>query len=212
MKRIYILGLMAIGIFLTACNMPNEEVEDIFSENRVLTAAAQTVEAILTENPTDNLEETPVPTLSIPTQAATKTSVPGPKLTLTALSLSETPENSIPCNLATFITDVTVDDGDDFGPGEVFTKTWRLKNIGSCSWTTGYEIVFFDGFSMSGPASRQISDSEVAPGEEIDISVELTAPAPKGSYKGYWKLRTTEGILFSLNNNKAFWVEIDVIP
>src|SRR5512143_3278895 len=40
------------------------------------------------------------------------------------------------CDWAQFVADVTVPDGTSYAPGTTFTKTWRLKNIGSCTWTT----------------------------------------------------------------------------
>jgi len=39
------------------------------------------------------------------------------------------------CDRAQFISDVTVPDGTTFAPGATFTKTWRLKNSGTCTWT-----------------------------------------------------------------------------
>ena len=47
------------------------------------------------------------------------------------------------CDQAAFIRDVTVPDGSPFAPGETFTKTWRLQNTGTCTWTTSnYTLVY----------------------------------------------------------------------
>ena len=46
---------------------------------------------------------------------------------------------------AQFVADVTVPDGTRYDPGATFTKTWRLKNIGTCTWTTSYTLVFDSG-------------------------------------------------------------------
>ena len=211
-KNIYIISMILI-LGLTSCNMPDEANNELAnSENRILTAAAQTVEVILTENPLQDTDEPAVSTLVIPTLGATETPDPADAIALTANASDSTPESDLPCNLASFVNDVTVDDGDDFTPGEIFTKTWRLKNSGSCPWTTGYDLIFFDGFSMGGPASQQLTNTNIDPSDEIDISVELTAPTAEGTYKGTWKLRSSEGIVFSLSNDNAFWVEIDVVP
>ena len=40
------------------------------------------------------------------------------------------------CDQAQFVSDLTVPDGSSFAPGATFTKTWRLKTIGTCTWTT----------------------------------------------------------------------------
>jgi hypothetical protein len=85
----------------------------------------------------------------------------------------QTPRNTrhINCNVAQFITDVTIPDGTVMTPSQAFTKKWRFKNIGSCTWT-GFSLVFDSGESMGGPASKAIST--VGPGQEIDIDVNLT--------------------------------------
>ncbi|MEK6256076.1 MAG: hypothetical protein N2C13_02005, partial [Chloroflexota bacterium] len=46
----------------------------------------------------------------------------------------------------------------------------------------------------------------------IDISVELTAPNTPGTYRGNWKLRNANAVIFGIGNaGSAFYVEIDVI-
>jgi len=97
------------------------------------------------------------------------------------------------CDQAQFIADVTVPDGTPFSPGAAFTKTWRLKNIGSCAWTTSYALVFDTGTIMGGPAAVNLP-SNVAPGQTVDISINLTAPGNAGHYIGYWKFRNSSGL------------------
>ena len=115
------------------------------------------------------------------------------------------------CDWAQFIADVTVPDGTPFAPGAVFTKTWRLKNIGSCTWTTTYALVFDTGSMMGGPSSVNLP-SNVAPGQTVDISINLTAPGSGGHYIGYWKFKNASGVLFGIGSttNKSWWVEINV--
>ena len=55
------------------------------------------------------------------------------------------------CDWAQFITDATVPDGTSFAPGTAFRKTWRLRNIGTCTWTTGYSLVYDSGEKFSAP-------------------------------------------------------------
>ncbi len=50
-----------------------------------------------------------------------------------------------------------------------FVKTWRLRNDGSCTWTTAYDLAFVDGDRMGAPTSW--IPKQVKPGESIDISV-----------------------------------------
>ena len=115
------------------------------------------------------------------------------------------------CDWAQFITDVTVPDGTKYEPGATFKKTWRLKNIGSCTWTESYSLVFDTGEQMDAPASIKFP-SEVKPGETIDINVDMTAPSKAGHYIGYWKFKNASGVLFGIgyNADRAWWVEINV--
>jgi len=115
------------------------------------------------------------------------------------------------CDWAQFVADVTVPDGTTYAPGATFTKTWRLKNIGTCNWTTNYALVFDSGTQMGAPAAVNFP-SNVAPGQTVDLTVNLTAPNAAGNYFGYYKLRNASGAIFGIGYyaNKAFWVEINV--
>lgn len=115
------------------------------------------------------------------------------------------------CDWAQFIADVTVPDGTSFAPGATFTKTWRLKNIGTCTWSTSYALVFSSGDKLGGPTSVNLPNS-VAPGQTVDLSLTLTAPNSAGHYIGYWQFKNASGTLFGIGStgNKAWWVEINV--
>ncbi len=141
-------------------------------------------------------------------------------LLLIALVFSFVPAAALPGSVsaaqtctdrAQFIADVTVPDGTRFDPGATFTKTWRLRNIGTCTWTTGYSMVFQSGEQMGGPASVPMPSS-VAPGQNVDVSVNLTAPNAAGHYIGYWRFRNAGGTVFGIGlaANKSWWVEINV--
>jgi hypothetical protein len=114
------------------------------------------------------------------------------------------------CDRAQFIADVTVPDGTSFAPGFAFNKTWRLKNVGTCTWSN-YSLLFDSGEKMGGPDSALIPTS-VAPGQTVDITIQLTSPNTAGTYRGYWKLKNNNGIPFGIGTGgtKSFWVEIKV--
>jgi hypothetical protein len=139
---------------------------------------------------------------------------------LAALLLSLVPTVAVPtehakaastCDWAQFVADVSVPDGTSFAPGAAFKKTWRLKNIGTCTWTTAYALVFDSGERMGAPTSINLP-SNVAPGQTVDISVDMTAPSAAGHYIGYWKFKNAAGVLFGIGStaNRSFWVEINV--
>jgi len=130
-------------------------------------------------------------------------------------TLSSTLPPSTLCDRAWFLGDVTVPDGTVLAPRETFTKTWKFRNVGDCTWTPDYSLVFFTGDQMGGPVSINLPTS-VSPREEIDLSVDLIAPTNPGSYRGNWLLKNSAGELFGIGvqwntlANKAFWVAIDV--
>ncbi len=115
------------------------------------------------------------------------------------------------CDSAQFIADVTIPDGTSVAPNAGFVKTWRLKNNGTCTWTTSYAVVFTGGDPLGAPAVIPMPTS-VAPGASVDITVNMTAPAASGHYRGNWKLRNASGGLFGVGTNAAFlfWVDINV--
>jgi hypothetical protein len=137
----------------------------------------------------------------------TATLTPIPLAVLTNTPLATATSN---CNVGEFVEDVTIKDGTVMTPGQAFVKTWRIKNIGSCTWT-GFSLIFDSGDSMGGPASKPIST--VAPGQEIDLEVNLTAPTTLGSYKGYWRIMTNGNVLVPIIKGylgKSFYVDIKV--
>jgi len=121
------------------------------------------------------------------------------------------PAAAASCDVAQFVADVTIPDGTTLAPGTTFVKTWRLKNIGSCTWTTSYSAVFTGGDQLGAPAVVPLPTS-VAPGATVDISVNMTSPTGNGHYRGNWKLRNASGGLFGVGTSGAyvFWVDINV--
>ncbi len=210
MRNLIALLLGGMLTVLLACSLSPSAATP--PANSVNTLAAMTVEAALTQAAQGGGPATPAP----PTQAGTGTVLPSatapptapPTLPPPTLAVSPTP-SPLPCNVAHFITDVTVPDDTVFKPGETFTKTWRLQNVGSCTWQN-YSLVFDHGNQMGGPASQPILGA-VAPGQQVDISVNLTAPTTPGEYAGYWRLRDNGGVVFGLTTGNPFWVKIKVV-
>jgi hypothetical protein len=115
------------------------------------------------------------------------------------------------CDSAEFIADVNIPPGTVMAPGAQFRKTWRLKNVGTCAWTTSYQLVFFGGEQMNVPSHLVFSRS-VEPGAAVDISVQMTAPSIAGSYHGDWMFKNANGALFGIGPqaNEPFSVDIIV--
>ncbi len=94
------------------------------------------------------------------------------------------------CLYATFLGE-TVKDNTSFTAGDAFTKTWTLRNDGTCDWNEDYKLVFKSGNQMGGVDEIPFSGT-ISPGEQIILSVNLTAPASAGTYLGYWQLQTDD--------------------
>ncbi len=143
---------------------------------------------------------TPFPTPYIPFPPPPPTYVPFPPV----------PPPS-PCDWAQYVKDVTVPDGTVFSPDTEFTKVWRIRNIGSCTWTPYYSLVFTGGDRML--ASNYIHLPEIVyPGESVDLAVDLVAPDNLGRFRGYWMLSNPYGQTFGIGDSaqKPFWVDIQV--
>src|SRR5512143_1676539 len=166
------LILLIIGM---ACNMgvPAPGTPDPFATLNVLyTAAALTSEAsgggTATNTPVGAATSTPTsgfPTLSAPTAIRTAAPV-------------------LLCNAAAFVSDISIADGSRLDADQEFVKTWRIQNIGTCTWSPDYDLVFVGGDRMHAPNSIGLP-GYVSPGQSINLSVDMTAPGSSGSYTGY---------------------------
>ncbi|MGV8049809.1 MAG: NBR1-Ig-like domain-containing protein [Anaerolineaceae bacterium] len=230
--------ILLTGFVLAGCNIPSNQTETIDDavEKAMQTLQAQaTLEAFQTEvaKPTATMPDTQTqPTQAIPgdtqvpatdTQVlptATATQVPptATQVPPTATPVPPTPTRipptptPVPCNWVSFVSDVSIPDGTDIVAGTSFTKTWRLKNIGSCTWTTEYDIAFVKGDQLSAPKIIDLPKA-VKPGESIDISIAMVAPSSSGDYTGHWMLVNQNGVRFGTgaDTKGTFWVDIDVI-
>ena len=142
---------------------------------------------------TDTLAPTKAPTLpptdtptAAPTPTPTPTKTPTPTRTPTP---TVTPTPTLP--MARFVADVTVPDGTIMQPGQSFAKTWRVENSGVLPWGEGTQLVFSSGVQMG--AARPISVGNVAPGDTVDISANMVAPAESGKHRGMWRLQAADG-------------------
>lgn len=87
---------------------------------------------------------------------------------------------------ALFQADLTVPDGTLVEAGGVFTKTWLIRNTGTCNWADGFELHFLDGDQMAGPSSVLVPPTSGR--DESAVSVRLRAPADPGRYRGTWQI------------------------
>lgn len=197
MKNPLLSILLLTSLFLSACGASEADIlatVAVAETNAVGTVHAQYTEwALLTPSATNTQPPTSTPMVTnTPAVIATAT---------TSLGGGATGG----CDVMTFVSDVTIPDGEQIAAGTAFTKTWRLRNDGTCTWEITYTIIFSSGDQMGGPSSQTLT-ATVAPGASVDVSVELVAPATPGDYSSYWAIANAGGQAFGY-----FYVEIEVV-
>ena len=193
----------ALALISSACSaQPTQDAAAIS------TAAAQTVEARFTQLAAASTAtpapatETPVPPATATQQiSAADTAAPGQPTTAS---------NGLPCYTMTFIGDITIPDGMIIAPGTQFTKTWRVRNDGNCVWDQRYSLVLDKGDALNTATSFPLT-RVVKPGDTLDISIAMTAPATQGNYAGYWHILTPYGGYMGVGSyNQSLAVKINV--
>ena len=183
--KFFIYSLLTLAL-LTSCSIgastgPTSTPVDI---GAVQTAAVQTVIAPITQT---------AAAFTLP-PADTET----PTLTPEA-SQSPTPNGTstpVICNAMEFVSDSSVPDGTQMTAGQEFVKTWKVKNTGTCTWSTAYNIIYGYNEKMGGQTTALTT--EVAPNTEAEISITLKAPTKSGTYSGYWRLASNNGVPFGV--------------
>jgi len=200
------------GLILAACGARQTPTKD---PQAVLTEAAATVVVQLTQSaaltPSPAPSNTPEPTATMPEPTAAVDEPPALPTEPAATSTSAPPQapDQAAADSAGFVADVSIPDNTPIEPGASFRKTWRIKNTGKTTWTTNYTLVYIDGERMNAP-DRVSMPNEVKPGEEVEISVDLTAPDKPGTYKAFFRLRNANGQFFHLDGSGDLWVQIVV--
>jgi hypothetical protein len=230
-RQIPLLMLIA-ALLLTACNVGAAPAPtlDINAINTAVvgTTVAQlsgqfTQTALAAPSPTPFPTDTPMPlptfgdsnvlpTISFdasPTLAFGITPLPG----FTQLASPAAPAGTIAlgdsCNNSVFEEDVTIPDGTTLKPGEDFTKIWKIRNTGTCTWDEGYALVFIAGDRAIDPYDFKFQKSSdfVKSGDAINIGIKLTAPLKEDSYAGHWRMQNDKGYYFGTTLSVYFNVK-----
>ncbi len=198
-QRLAGLAPILLGLAISGCTMPG----GLSSSAALGTQAAMTVEAVWAAQAPGSL--TPAPPAWTPTPAPPPNDTPVPTLPPLATGADGCTDQ------AAFVDDLTVPDDTNLPAGGTFTKSWRLRNTGTCTWTTAYSLVFIDGNNLGAPQSQALPGN-VAPQETVDLSIELRAPVTPGVHRGNWKLRSSSGMVFGIGGGGPFYVQIVVGP
>ncbi len=186
--------IAALGLAAIACTIPIGVATAQPDPNQVAIQVAQTVAAINAQNAAHQVQPTLAPA---PTLAPLPTLTPYP--TITPYPVSTT----VPCLWATAV-DVNYPDHTSVTHSTAFNKTWSFTNVGSCSWNSGYYVKFMSGTAMGGVTTHLAN--VVPPNGYINITLNLTAPATAGTYRGDYGLYSDNGVYIG-----QVWVVIDVV-
>ena len=195
---ILVIAIILLSIILGACSGSEPELDiDAQKTGFAQTAnvqASQTVEA----RPT--LTETPIP---LPTFTPTVTATSAPNLTPTESNGAEQPPSTGSDAAAWLANDPP--DNTEFAPGDAFTVTWTIENIGTSTWTTSYYIQFATGEQM-GADDKIFLPYPVPPNRNVQINVNFVAPESAGSKRSDWKLVNASDAAFF-----DFFIVVDVV-
>jgi hypothetical protein len=151
--------------------------------------------------------------ITLPTIASTSTlqptMLPTPSSTATSVPVTTECQDD-----AQYISDDGLD-GTNYAPNTAFTKRWRLKNTGTCTWDSSYLVSYISGTTMSQQPGYWIvpQGQTVTPGQTVDIRVGMTSPVENGNYQSYWGLKKENGPLMPIQggaNGNSFYVKIQV--
>jgi hypothetical protein len=176
--------LILVGLLVSACGPA--------AQTTIATAVAQTVQA---QN-TQSAQFTPTARPTLTRTPALLASLP-PVNTKAPPTAPPAVGSIKPCYRASFVSDVSIPDGTIVSPGASFWKTWRVTNDGSCSWTSGYKFVFYDGDIMGGAYVYNFP-TVAAPGQTVDIPIQLYAPTDTGTYTGKWMIEAPDKTIFGV--------------
>ena len=180
--------VIMLSLLMSDCGGSNAEATPTLSVEAIQTYAVATFSGGLTQTALAAPTNTPTPTNTVtPLPTATLINIAPLATTIIAKPTSS-------CNMMSYVNDVTIPDNTPMTPGKTFTKTWKVKNSGTCAWEAGYKFAFTGGDAMSGVT--YILPQSVPANSQIDISVAMTAPSKTGSIRGNWRMSTTAGQFF----------------
>lgn len=161
---------------------------------------------------TPTATNTQIPTVSVATTAPATTETPTPDgtaVTFTPTVGTVAPTNPPDCtNSASFVADITIPDNTNVAAATTFTKIWRIANNGTCVWGPDYKLTHYSEERMGAPDSVPLGITY--PGENLDISVDLTAPNSTGRHQANFVIENPAGLIMKIGDDSRLWVVINV--
>lgn len=190
-KTTVLMTALIISMFVSACGGGEAEATPTLSVDAVKTIAVATFSGGLTQTALAAPTNTPLPTSTL-VQTFSAPTLANVIPFGTSIVSSNPPVTS--CNSLAYVNDITIPDNTPMTPGQTFTKTWKVRNSGTCAWDAGFKFAFTGGDAMSG-ATYTLAQS-VPANTQIDISITMTAPSKTGSIRSNWRMSTAAGQFF----------------
>ncbi len=187
-RTLRVFGVFLSLLWMAACSPTVKTSTPTLDLNPFRTEVAATVLAQVTQVLALTPSVTPLPSptaTNLPTSMPRLTASPLPSATIT---LSSGTPKAGTYNQAQWVAQSIADDT-TFAPSQTFTMTWTLKNTGTSIWTAAYLLRYYSGNNFGAPNEIAIG-REVLPGGQIDISIQMKAPANPGSYRSDWVMST----------------------
>lgn len=211
------LAILALVFILVGCStptvvtQPTQDIPSIQTESAKTVIAKITIEAAL--QPAATATETPLPVVFTATAEPSPTAQPTATLIPTATQVVSsggggggvypTATRRAGPDLAS-LTGQDPLDGASFSAGTEFDASWTFKNVGTSTWTTGYEYRHSGGTNLA-KANIYTLKKTVAPGETITLYADMVAPTNVGRFVENWELVNENGDVFF-----TFFLVIDV--
>jgi len=186
---ILILLVLTLGI-ITACSQSSSTSDiQISSGNPSKDASALITITSVPDTPSATVTQIPSPTPS-PTEEVLPSATP-------TIQDSATPTQPSCTNIAEFEKHLSISDGSVLESNNLYAKVWRVKNIGTCTWTTDYKLVFINGDENLNQTDLSLPE-EVSPGDSVELKINFATPEEGATYIGNWMLASETGMVFGV--------------
>jgi len=186
---ILILLVITLGI-ITACSQSSSVSDNQISSGNPSNVASPIITITsIPDTPSATATQIPSPTPS-PTEEVLPSATP-------TIQDSATPSQPSCTNIAEFEKHLSISDGSVLTSNNLYAKVWRVKNIGTCTWTTDYKLVFINGDQNLNQTDIPLP-KEVPPGETVELKVNFATPEEGNTYIANWMLASETGLIFGL--------------
>lgn len=223
MKKKHVLLFILIlitGLVFSACNyytvptVSEEELAMNVAGTRSALATQSSVETMIVQlEELKNQPTCPVcPTCALPmtpTPSPTEPTMEEGSSIMTITPIGD--QNDANCLKFDYLGDINYPPDTLMKPKEKFTKTWWVRNSGTCTWTMQFDLVISGGESFGSKGTVDFAQ-EVPPGETVQLSIpDLVAPSAPGTYYSYWLIASPYGNRFGYGPNQQWGLGIKII-